>query len=250
MSSGRGRRWSAAFRRRVPSIGLLIPTIAALTACTFQSPSDDLSIRTPGTWVAASSGTERKISTGWLDEFTDRGLKRSVNQALAHNRSLKAASARLREAEQTTIITRANQLPALGVGGSGRVPTAHRSRNPKLRPQPRRLLGAGSLGPPPRSHPRRRSRRTRCHRGFPGRTPLPRRQRRQGLHQPRVRRAGSGSREVHPRVLSEKPPHHRAQLQGHRRGCARYPVRPHQRIVRPALARSTFTRPRKRRPHS
>ena len=92
-----------------------------IAGCTFQSPTDDLSIRTPGTWVAASSGSERKISTGWLDEFSDSGLKRSVNDALAHNRSLKAASARLREAKETTIITRANQLPSFGVSGRGNV---------------------------------------------------------------------------------------------------------------------------------
>ncbi len=92
-----------------------------IAGCTFQSPTGDLSIRTPGTWVAASSGYERKISTGWLDEFSDSGLKRSVNDALAHNRSLKAASARLREAKETTIITRANQLPSFGVSGRGNV---------------------------------------------------------------------------------------------------------------------------------
>ena len=99
----------------------LLLAAVVLTGCSFQSPVDDLAIRTPGTWVAASSGTEGKISTGWLDEFSDLGLKRSVNDALAHNRSLKAASARLREAKETTIITRANQLPSVGIGASGRL---------------------------------------------------------------------------------------------------------------------------------
>ncbi len=95
--------------------------LLALVGCSFPSPTDDLSIRTPGTWVAASTGTEKRISTGWLDEFSDRGLKRSVSDALAHNRSLKAASARLREAEETTIITRANQRPSFGLGVRGNV---------------------------------------------------------------------------------------------------------------------------------
>ncbi len=103
--------------RRLGLTGLAL----LLPCCVFQSPTDDLTIRTPGTWVAASSGIERKISTGWLDEFSDRGLKRSVNKALAHNRSLKAASARLREAKESTIITRANQLPSLDIGGRGSV---------------------------------------------------------------------------------------------------------------------------------
>ncbi len=87
-----------------------------LTGCGFQSPVDDLAIRTPGTWSEASSGTEGKISTGWLSDFSDAGLKRSVNEALAHNRSLKAASARLREASEQTIIARARQLPAMNAG--------------------------------------------------------------------------------------------------------------------------------------
>lgn len=90
--------------------------MAFLTSCGFQAPVDDLAIRTPGTWAEASSGTEGKISTGWLSEFSDVGLKRSVNEALAHNRSLKAASARLREAREETIIARARQSPSLGAG--------------------------------------------------------------------------------------------------------------------------------------
>lgn len=109
----------------------LIGSLAFVSSCAFQAPVDDLSIRTPGTWVAASSGTEKKISTGWLDEFSDRGLKRSVTEALAYNRSLKAAAARLREAKQTSISIRANQLPSFGLGGRGSVsdgPTMSRSQ--------------------------------------------------------------------------------------------------------------------------
>lgn len=87
----------------------------------FDAPVDDLEIRTPGSWVAASSGREARISTGWLDDFSDVGLKRSVDGALAHNRSLRAAAARLREAEQVTIIVRARQLPVLGATGGGSV---------------------------------------------------------------------------------------------------------------------------------
>lgn len=92
-----------------------------LSGCGFQKPTEGLSIRTPGTWAAASSGTEGKISTGWLGNFSDPALKRSVDTALAHNRSLKAASARLREAKETTIIARARQLPQLDIGGRGAV---------------------------------------------------------------------------------------------------------------------------------
>ncbi|QTN33722.1 efflux transporter outer membrane subunit [Akkermansiaceae bacterium] len=90
------------------------------SSCGLQSPTADLSIRTPGSWAAASSGNEGRISTGWLSSFSDPGLTRSVNEALAHNRSLKAAAARLREAKEQTIIARARQLPQVDAGASGR----------------------------------------------------------------------------------------------------------------------------------
>ncbi|MFK7851618.1 MAG: efflux transporter outer membrane subunit, partial [Akkermansiaceae bacterium] len=90
------------------SLGILV-----LGGCSFSVPQDDLSIRTPGTWSAASSGNEGRISTGWLSDFNDAGLKRHVNEALQYNQSLKAAAARLREASEDTIITRARQLPSV-----------------------------------------------------------------------------------------------------------------------------------------
>lgn len=97
----------------------MLAGIVLLSSCGFQSPADNLMIRTPATWAEASSGTEGKISTGWLSDFSDAGLKRSVNEALAHNRSLRAASARLREAKEETIITRARQMPTLDAGTRG-----------------------------------------------------------------------------------------------------------------------------------
>jgi outer membrane protein, multidrug efflux system len=84
----------------------------------FAAPVDDVTIRTPGSWAAASAGSEGRISTGWLADFGDAEMTRTVNQALAHNRSLKAAAARLREAQETTIVARASMLPSIGVSGN------------------------------------------------------------------------------------------------------------------------------------
>lgn len=92
-----------------------------LGGCSFVAPKDDLSIRAPGTWAAVSSGVERKITSGWLDEFPDPALQRSVNDALEYNRSLKSAAARLREAKENTIVARARRLPSLDGGGRGTV---------------------------------------------------------------------------------------------------------------------------------
>lgn len=92
-----------------------------ISGCGLQKPTDSLAIRTPGSWSAASSGNEGRISTGWLSSFSDPGLTRSVNDALQHNRSLKAAAARLREAKEQPIIARAGQLPSVDIGGRGGV---------------------------------------------------------------------------------------------------------------------------------
>ena len=101
--------------RRLGFAGLAL----LLGGCGLQKPTGSLAIRTPGSWAAASSGNEGRISTGWLSSFSDAGLTRSVNEALKHNRSLKSAAARLREAREQPIIARAGQLPSVDVGGRG-----------------------------------------------------------------------------------------------------------------------------------
>lgn len=84
-------------------------------------PVDDLSIRTPGSWKVASSGSEGKISSGWLAELGDQDLTRTVNEALANNHDLKVAAARFREAKQTTISGRARSQPMVALSGNGSV---------------------------------------------------------------------------------------------------------------------------------
>lgn len=105
--------------RNLKSISILLSLgVSSCESWRFAAPVDDLSIRTPGTWTAASSGSEGRISTGWLADFDDPEMSRTVHAALTHNRSLKAAAARLREAEETTIVARASMLPTVGLSGS------------------------------------------------------------------------------------------------------------------------------------
>ena len=111
---------------------LLFPTLL-LTGCAawqMSRPVDDLSIRTPGSWAAVSGGAEARISTGWLDTFSDGGLKNSVTEALAYNRDLMAASARLREAKQNSIIAQARSFPEINISGGG---SATASNNTPIR---------------------------------------------------------------------------------------------------------------------
>ncbi len=98
----------------------------------FSSPVDDLTIRTPGSWSAASKGTEGKISNGWLAELGEPELTRTVHQALAHNQDLKFAAARLREAKEVSIIARAKTLPSVGLSGGSSTSDAGSSQSHSL----------------------------------------------------------------------------------------------------------------------
>ena len=107
---------------RIPILLTGLTAIWTIPSCetwSFAKPVDDLAIRTPGSWRAASTGNEGRISTGWLSEFGDPALTRTVNEALSHNRNLKVAATRLKEAKETTIIARSRMLPSAGLSGSG-----------------------------------------------------------------------------------------------------------------------------------
>ena len=80
-------------------------------------PQDDLEIRTPGTWQAASSGEERRISSGWLAEFKDRDLTNTVDEALENNRNLRVSAARFREAREASVVARSRTRPSASIAG-------------------------------------------------------------------------------------------------------------------------------------
>ena len=83
-------------------------------------PAEEVAIRTPGSWAAAATGQEGRISTGWLADFRDPGMRQAVDRALERNQNLKAAAARMREARQSSIRSRASLLPSLNAsGGAG-----------------------------------------------------------------------------------------------------------------------------------
>lgn len=108
----------------------LLGSVLLTGSCEFGSfnrPVDDLGIRTPGSWTAVASGSEGRISSGWLAGLGDPGLTQTVNEALANNRDLKVAAARFREAGQASIISRSRSLPSVGLSGSGAVSDASES---------------------------------------------------------------------------------------------------------------------------
>ncbi len=97
----------------------------ALASCSTRSKPQAVSettLSTPAAFAAAAatSGQNKKISTGWLREFGDARMTKLVNEALLHNQGLKAAAHRLRAAKQGTIIGRAARLPTLSASTSYR----------------------------------------------------------------------------------------------------------------------------------
>ncbi len=103
---------------------LLAIICLALTACgpwPFGRPVDDLSIRTPGSWSEVSKGNEKKISSGWLSEFNDSALTKTVNEALEHNNILKISSARLKQAKENAIIGSSRLYPSVDLSSDAAV---------------------------------------------------------------------------------------------------------------------------------
>lgn len=85
----------------------------------FDSPRERMEVSTPATWEASARGSDGKISSGWLKDFSNRGLNRAVDEALAHNQEIKAAAARMRQAKESRIAGRSRLLPSIGLGTSG-----------------------------------------------------------------------------------------------------------------------------------
>ena len=100
--------------------GLLILLFAAIcggcTAFRMDRPDEAARIDVPTAWTEAGAGSNGRISTGWLDEFTDPRMKQMVRTAIRQNQDLKAAAFRLRAAKESTIGARAARLPTLGAG--------------------------------------------------------------------------------------------------------------------------------------
>lgn len=71
----------------------------------------------PAAWVRG--GDPGEVLPDWLNTFDDPQLHALVSEAVANNYILKQEQARLAQAEQTVIITRANRFPSLDVSLDG-----------------------------------------------------------------------------------------------------------------------------------
>jgi multidrug efflux system outer membrane protein len=108
-------------RPGITGVTFVTITALALVSCEgwrFDTPRERVEVSAPASWQAAASGSDARISSGWLAEFSDSGLARAVDEALAHNQDLKAATARMRQAKESSIAGKSRTRPRVGAGGS------------------------------------------------------------------------------------------------------------------------------------
>jgi NodT family efflux transporter outer membrane factor (OMF) lipoprotein len=89
-----------------------------LTACSHSAIAPETENPAfPATW--ARGGDQGSVDLNWLEGFEHPQLPALVDEALANNYSLAQEQARLYQAEQSVIITRANRFPTLDVSIDG-----------------------------------------------------------------------------------------------------------------------------------
>ena len=114
---------------------VLLPTLPwALAACSFAPAYQRPAAPVPTDWQAApavvgqetpSAAPRTAPEFAWRDFFTDPALQGLITQALAHNRDLRVAVARVDEARALYRVQRAERLPEVDLSGS-----ESRTRNP------------------------------------------------------------------------------------------------------------------------
>ena len=106
------------FPNRLIPRALLAAACAALGACSHSAVSPEAeNPEIPADW--ARGGEAGSIAVNWLDYFDGHGLNALVTEAVGANYQLQQERARLLQAEQAVVITRANRLPSLDVSIDG-----------------------------------------------------------------------------------------------------------------------------------
>lgn len=95
----------------------LLPLLALLsTGCQQLAPRKQADLKqvadtAPPEWTASMPKVTGQVATGWLADFHSSELKRLVDQAIAANRDLRVAAARVREAQAQAKAAGANLYP-------------------------------------------------------------------------------------------------------------------------------------------
>lgn len=99
---------------------LLIAGILALLAGCASKKHQPVTTPSPPEHWTALPGQDSPIPPDWLAEFDDEALTAAVGEALAHNRELRAAAARLDQAQALSRIAGADLLPQVSASADGR----------------------------------------------------------------------------------------------------------------------------------
>src|SRR5246500_5868998 len=135
-------------RRISGSLSILLLSVAVWSGCAvgpnYKRPAVNVPVTYRGATADSSASPETKTqqdkteqataSLGdekWWQVFQDRELQGLIRTALKNNYDVRIAAARVLEAQAQLGITRADQLPSLGVGGN-----ITSIRNPKIGPIP------------------------------------------------------------------------------------------------------------------
>jgi multidrug efflux system outer membrane protein len=107
-------------RRKLSSLVLLLPLCACTVGPNYKRPA----VEVPGQYRGLAPDTSRQ-PTGepfaemqWSAVFQDEVLQSLLKEALVNNYDIRIAAARILEAGAVLGITRANQFPQVGAGGS------------------------------------------------------------------------------------------------------------------------------------
>jgi multidrug efflux system outer membrane protein len=107
----------------------LVAMAALLSACTVLTPTYERpALAVPEVWPAEIQVDARTVAAkpvAWESFFPDERMRALIQLALANNRDMRIATARVLEAQALYGIQRADRLPSLNVGGS-----VARSRTP------------------------------------------------------------------------------------------------------------------------
>ncbi len=110
-------------RSRILKLAALTLPAMALGACSLAPKYVQPALPAPASWpvgdayLAQSEANLPLVS--YTEIFRDPRLQKLVEQALTNNRDLRVAAANVAAARAQVRVTRANQLPAIGVTGSG-----------------------------------------------------------------------------------------------------------------------------------
>jgi len=98
----------------------LLLSAAFLAGCTAPPPATQPPLpdhaQPAGDWTAPFPGKTKAEPVAWLDQFDDPRLRATVNEAIANNPDLHAASARMRQARIRAARDRAALLPEVTAG--------------------------------------------------------------------------------------------------------------------------------------